>query len=81
MQELAKVGAGKLDEVVANVVADKSDGTARKYTERLRHFAAWLREYGQPLDKRAVGAYRRELAGEAPVFAALRKGDQWKNAR
>ena len=36
MQELAKVGAGKLDEVVANVVADKSDGTARKYTERLR---------------------------------------------
>ena len=64
MQELAKVGAGKLDEVVANVVADKSDGTARKYTERLQHFAAWLRAYGQPLDKRAVGAYRRELAGE-----------------
>ena len=71
MQELAKVGAGKLDEVVANVVADKSDGTARKYTERLQHFAAWLREYGQPLDKRAVGAYRRELASEGKAPSTI----------
>ena len=71
MQELAQVGAGKLDEVVANVVADKSEGTARKYTERLRHFAAWLREYGQPLDKRAVGAYRRELAGEGKAPSTI----------
>lgn len=68
MGDLAIVEKGDLAEVVANVVADKSDGTARKYTERLAHFAAWLRDYAQPLDKRAIGAYRRELAveGKAP---------------
>lgn len=61
----------KLAEVVANVVADKSDGTARKYTERLRHFADWLREYGQPLDKRAIGAYRRELALQGKAASTI----------
>ncbi|MCH8093068.1 MAG: tyrosine-type recombinase/integrase [Chloroflexi bacterium] len=71
MQELAKVEKGKLAEVVANVIADKSDGTARKYTERLAHFAAWLRDYGQPLDKRAIGAYRRELAVEGKAASTI----------
>lgn len=71
MQELAKVEKGKLAEVVANVVADKSDGTARKYAERLQHFAVWLRAYGQPLDKRALGAYRRELASEGKAASTI----------
>ena len=65
MDNLAIIEQRKLTEVVANVVADKSDGTARKYTERLAHFAVWLREYGQPLDKRAIGAYKRALAAGA----------------
>ena len=71
MQELAKVEKGKLDEVVANVVADKSDGTARKYAERLQHFAAWLSDFGQPLDKRAIGAYRRSLGAEGKAPSTI----------
>ncbi len=58
-------------EVVANVVADKSDGTARKYTERLHHFAAWLREQRRPLAKRTVAAYRRHLASEGKAPSTI----------
>ncbi len=71
MDKLAIIEQRKFTEVVANVVADKSDGTARKYTERLAHFAAWMREYGQPLDKRAIGAYRRELASEGKAASTI----------
>jgi len=68
---LSIVGRDQFTEVVANVVADKSDGTARKYAERLRHFAAWLREEGRPLDKRTVAAYRRHLASEGKAPSTI----------
>ena len=69
---LATVEGPQFAEVVANVVADKSDGTARMYTERLQHFAVRLRKQGVPLDKQTVAAYRRHLAmGERITDQAL----------
>src|SRR5512136_1561269 len=55
----------KIDELIANVIADKSFGTATKYDERLRHFAAWLSQSGAPtIDKRAIAAYKKSLVIE-----------------
>ena len=51
-----------LDTTIANVVADRSFGTAAKYRERMQHFAAWLVASGiLAIDKTTVAAYRAAL--------------------
>lgn len=47
---------------IAGAIADKSPGTARKYAERLAHFAGWLAASGYPpIDKITLADYRRSL--------------------
>lgn len=71
-QEL--VTRSHLNELIENVIADKSAGTQRKYAERLRHFGTWLqgqqaqaKENGQDapaIDKRMMARYKKQLAAE-----------------
>lgn len=62
----------KLNELIANVIADRSFGTAQKYTERLAHFVRWLRESGAPLgDKRTIAAYKKTLAIEGKSASTI----------
>lgn len=62
---LRLVSGSVVAEVIENVIADKSPETQRKYTQRLRHFATWLRsQERKTIDKRTIAAYRRHLLDE-----------------
>ena len=60
------------DELIANVIADRSFGTATKYTERLNHFGGWLRDSGAPqIDKRTIAAYKESLVLEGKSASTI----------
>jgi membrane dipeptidase len=61
--DLQPAGSLNLAPAIANAIADKSQGTAKKYSERLNHFGQWLiRENVTDIDKLTLAAYRRALA-------------------
>ena len=62
----------KLDETIANVIADRSFGTAAKYKERLNHFGGWLRDSGATqIDKRTIAAYKKSLVLEGKSASTI----------
>jgi integrase/recombinase XerD len=71
MNALTVIQPTTLDRVVTGVCSDLSDGSARKYRERLAHFATWLQETGAPLSKETIGAYRRQLASEGKAPSTI----------
>ena len=51
-----------LDKLIDQVIADKTFGTAARYRDRLRHFAAWLLAKGTPpIDKSTIADYKKCL--------------------
>jgi len=60
------------DELIANVIADRSFGTATKYAERLNHFGGWLRDSGATtIDKRTIAAYKESLVLEGKSASTI----------
>jgi integrase/recombinase XerD len=70
-QALTLTTGSNLNQALADVLADKSFGTATKYRERLNAFGAWLATSGATsIDKQTVAAYKRHLATKDKPLSA-----------